>query len=386
MAKLIVHAQKLPFAGANRPLVYNQVTKSLNQEALYMAQIPQRRSTSDTPVTPAGAPGKAPRYGVETKRGMAERLGGLGRPGRRAAGARASRQAAPKEKQPGFLSRAVNNWWNRLLGAVFGGGLEDQGEQYLAHQTTRDYVLNTAGQAAWGGLFPLLTMVCTWFVGAEQAGLFSMAFTVGTLLLFLANFGVRTYQVSDLDELQSFKDYQINRLITCGLMLLVGFGYCKVRGYAEPMISICMGVLSFRAVDGLADVYEGRLQQKDKLYLAGLSQGLRCAASFLAFSIVLFVTRNLVFASFAMAIAAVASLLLLTLPLAYLETEKSLPATLRGVRELFVQCWPLFLALFLYNVIDSVPKFAMEGSLSYDNQLYYNAMYFPAHSLSLIHI
>ena len=137
-----------------------------------MAQIPQRRSTSDTPVTPAGAPGKAPRYGVETKRSMAGRLGGLGRPGRRAAGARASRQAAgreqrgaagsgtgasgraaarsagkaaPKEKQPGFLSRAVNNWWNRLLGAVFGGGLEDQGEQYLAHQTTRDYVLNTAG-------------------------------------------------------------------------------------------------------------------------------------------------------------------------------------------------------------------------------------------------
>ncbi len=204
-------------------------------------------------------------------------------------------------------------------------------------------------------------MVCTWFVGAEQAGLFSMAFTVGTLLLFLANFGVRTYQVSDLDELQSFKDYQINRLITCGLMLLVGFGYCKVRGYAEPMISICMGVLGFRAVDGLADVYEGRLQQKDKLYLAGLSQGLRCAASFMAFSIVLFVTHNLVFASFAMAVAAVASLLLLTLPLAYLETEKSLPATFRGVRELFVQCWPLFLALFLYNVIDSVPKFAMEG-------------------------
>ena len=74
-------------------------------------------------------------------------------------------------------------------------------------------------------------------------------------------------------------------------------------------------------------------------------------------------------------------LLLLTLPLAYLETEKSLPATFRGVRELFVQCWPLFLALFLYNVIDSVPKFAMEGSLSYDNQLYYNAMYFPAHSI-----
>ena len=64
-----------------------------------MAQIPQRRSTSDTPVTPAGAPGKAPRYGVKTKRGMAGRLEGLRRPGRRATSARASRQAAGHEQR-----------------------------------------------------------------------------------------------------------------------------------------------------------------------------------------------------------------------------------------------------------------------------------------------
>ena len=305
-----------------------------------------------------------PRYGVE-------------RP-------RAEKAAKGPERQPGFFSRVANNWWNRLYTAVFGGGFSEQSEQYLAHQTTRDYVCNTAGQAAWGGLFPILTMICTWLVGAEQAGLFSMAFTIGTLLLFLANFGARTYQVSDLDEMQSFYDYQINRAITCVAMLLVGFVYCKMRGYAEPMISICMGVLFFRAVDGLADVYEGRLQQKDKLYLAGLSQAVRCVLSLVVFFVVLLVTRNLVFASFGMAIAAAVSLVILTVPLAYLETDRSYPASVRGVKELFIQCFPLFCALFLYNVIDSVPKFAMEGSLSYDNQLYYNAMYFPAHTILMI--
>ncbi len=320
-----------------------------------------RANAADKPATPAAHSPAAPRYGVK-------------RP----------QEKKKADKQPGFLSRQVNNWWNRLIGSIFGGGLSEQTEQYLAHQTTRDYVLNTAGQAAWGALFPLLTMVCTWFAGAEQAGLFSMAFTIGTLLLFLANFGARTYQVSDLDEMQSFYDYQIHRAITCAAMLVVGFAYCRLRGYAEPMVSICMGVLCFRAVDGLADVYEGRLQQKDKLYLAGLSQAIRCAGSFVAFFVVLFLTRNLVFASFAMAIAAVASLVLLSIPLAYFETDKSFPASTRGVKDLFVQCWPLFIALFLYNVIDSVPKFAMEGSLSYDNQLYYNAMYFPAHSILMV--
>ena len=135
---------------------------------------------------------------------------------------------------------------------------------------------------------------------------------------------------------------------------------------------------------GVADVYEGRLQQADKLYLAGISQALRSVAVIVAFAALLFVTRSLPVASYAMAAGGVASLLLLTVPLALFETEKSLPATARGIRDLFVECFPLFLALFLYNLIDSVPKFAMEGALSYDNQLYYNALYFPAHSILMV--
>ena len=307
---------------------------------------------------------------------------------RRGAGAELAASAPAvsqkKEREPGFLRRSAENWWNRLIGAVFGHQESALSEQYLAHQTTRDYALNTAGQAAWGALFPLLTMVCTWLVGAEQAGLFSMAFTIGTLLLFLANFGTRTYQVSDIDEMQSFADYQVHRILTCVAMVAVGWAYCRARGYSDPMMSICMGVLAFRAVDGLADVYEGRLQQKDKLYLAGLSQAVRCGAGFALFAVVLLATRNLVWASWAMAIAAVASLVFLTAPLAILETDRGERPSPRRVGELFAACWPLFAALFLYNVIDSMPKFAMEGALSYDNQLYYNAMYFPAHTILMI--
>ena len=320
-----------------------------------------------TPVRSADQAPRTPRYGVVTK-GHRRRVRAKERP----------------DRQPSFLSRVINNWWNRLISAVFGGTFSQQTEQYLAHQTKRDYVCNTIGQAAWGMLFPALTMVTTWLVGAEQAGLFSMAFTVGTLLLFLANYGVRTYQVSDLDDMRSFLDYQINRFITCAAMLLVGWLWCQARGYDAYMFATCMGVLVFRAVDGVADVYEGRLQQKDKLYLAGLSQAARCALALVAFSVVLLLTRDLAVASFAMAAGAVVSLVLLSVPLAYFETERSLPATARGVRELFQECFPLFLALFLYNLIDSVPKFAMEGVLSYDNQLYYNAMYFPAHSILMV--
>ena len=91
------------------------------------------------------------------------------------------------------------------------------------------------------------------------------------------------------------------------------------------MFTLSVGIYVYKVVDGMADVYEGRLQQADKLYLAGMSQALRSLVVVAAFSLLLFITRNLPVACVAAGIAAVASLVLVTFPLALLETEKSGP-------------------------------------------------------------
>lgn len=319
-------------------------------------------------------------------------LPGEGAPQRAAAdgagrGGFGGRRSAPKGQvrthKPNFLARAISSWWDRLLGIVMEGKLDEQRDMYASHRTTRDYVWNSVGTGLWGMVFPLLTIVCTQLVGAEQAGMFSMAFITGLLLMFVGNYGVRTYQLSDLSEQHSFSDYQVNRLITCILMMALGYGYCLVRGYDDTMFLICMGVYFYKMVDALADVYEGRLQQVDKLYLAGISQAFRSVVAVVVFSAFLFVTRNLAISSIAMAVAAALSFVVLTLPLAFLETPKSRRLSLASVGELFKQCFPLFIALFMYNLIDNMPKFVMEGMLPYENQLYFNALYFPAHALLL---
>ncbi len=290
---------------------------------------------------------------------------------------------AKRPRRPNFFKRTINGWCNRLLGAVSDRNLSGQEEEYAAHRTTRDYVCNTIGIAAWGMVFPFLTVVVTQLVGVEQAGMFSIAFVTGSLLMIVANYGVRTFQVSDLDEEHSFSDYQINRWITCVVMVVAGVAYCMVRGYADQMLVISIGVYLYKMVDGLADVYEGRLQQVDKLYLAGVSQAFRSVCVFVVFSLFLLVTRNLPGACVAMAVTAGATFLFLTFPLALFETPKSQRGTARGILSLFKQCFPLFVALFMYSLIDNMPKFVMEGVLSYDNQLYFNALYFPAQMILL---
>ena len=332
----------------------------------------RRTPAEDAPARKLGQPAAAPALPSGDESASAQ-----------AAKERVRSRRGKRTRKPNFITRTVTNWLNRVLGAVAEGSLSDQEELYASHRTTRDYIWNSVGTGVWGMVFPVLTIVATQLVGTEQAGMFSMAFITGLLLMFVGNYGVRTYQISDLEEEHSFNDYLANRILTCVIMMLAGWAYCSLRGYGDYMFLICVGVYLYKMIDALADVYEGRLQQMDKLYLAGISQAIRSAAVLVVFSVLLFVTRNLAVASIGMAVAAVASFVILTLPLALLETPRSKRLAPRSVIELFKQCFPLFLALFMYNLIDNMPKFVMEGVLAYDNQLYFNALYFPAHALLL---
>ncbi len=131
----------------------------------------------------------------------------------------ATRRRRERDREPGPIHRMVNAWWNRLLGAVYGGGFSTQEAEYEEHATRRDYLWNTLGTAVWGFAFPLLTIVSTQLVGAEEAGKFSIAFVTGTLIMIACNYGVRNFQVSDIDEKTSFASYQLNRWL-CGAIAL----------------------------------------------------------------------------------------------------------------------------------------------------------------------
>lgn len=292
-------------------------------------------------------------------------------------------QGSRVRRRQGCIRQLIGAWGDRLLGAVSEKSFSGQVELYDGGRTKLDYLWNTTGLTTWGIVFPLLTIVVTQLAGVAAAGMFSFAFVAGTLLMILGNYGVRTFQVSDFKERYTFWDYQINRWATCVLMLVAGLLFCQFRGYSGDMLTMTCGVFVYKMIDAIADVYEGRLQQKDKLYLAGISQTIRSVAVFVLFSIVLLLTRNVMVASVSMAVVAVVTFVLVTLPLALFETPPSDRPTLKGVADLFKQCFPLFIALFMYALVDNMPKFVMEAELGYENQLYFNALYFPAQAILL---
>ena len=293
--------------------------------------------------------------------------------------------AARGTARGGMLRRVVDEWWERLYALAFGRvPLGDHARLYSSGETRRDYVWNTVGQTLWGALLPILTIISTQLAGAEEAGRFNLAFTIATLMLWLGNYGMRTYQVSDVDEMDSFAAYQIQRALTCVAMLACGWLYCAARSYDGTMTLITAGAFAYRAIDAFADVYEGRLQQMDKLYLSGISQSLRTVVPLVAFTAFLLVTKSLATASVVLAVTELLAVLAVTLPLVLLETPVSRPWQWLEVRELFRECFPAFAAMFLFNLIETMPKFAMEGVLPYEDQVFFSAIYFPAQKALMV--
>ena len=84
---------------------------------------------------------------------------------------RAERKAfSSKPRKQNWITRQVNQWFDRVVGAMKGDGLAEQEAIYGSHQTTRDFLWNSIGTACWSFVFPVVTMVSTQLVGVEQAG------------------------------------------------------------------------------------------------------------------------------------------------------------------------------------------------------------------------
>ena len=245
-------------------------------------------------------------------------------------------------------------------------------------------IWNVLGSVANASASIVLLLVVTRICGTETAGVFSIAFVTAQMFMNLGNYGVRAYQVSDKYEVYSFKEYEWNRYITCFIMLLAVFGFVCIRGYDFRVGIVVMLMGIWKMLDAMADVYEGRLQQKNRLDLAGESLFFRTIAGVICFCFVIWITNSLIYAGiWTIVISALLLFVLAWLPVSRMKTSHKRLKSFNVLR-LLAECFPLFFSLSLLAYIINVPKYAIEQFMSYDEQTYYNIIYMPAQVIYLL--
>lgn len=260
----------------------------------------------------------------------------------------------------------------------------------------RDYIWNTAAGLINAAEAVVMSMVVTRVTGLADAGMLTMAFAVGNLMMTVGKFGVRNYQVTDVGNQFSFSDYLAARLMTVLAMIVtVGtyLGYMLVRaGYSLNKTGIVFAICMIYAVEALEDLIWGYYQQKGKLYAGACMFCLRWGGILLLFPIVLYSSHNLAHTLWiCLGVSAVTFLILLCVSYPRLCSREDRLSELIREKADWRQAWkllrtvfPLFGISFLSFYENNAPKYAIDSCLSDEVQACYGFVAMPVFVIGLL--
>lgn len=260
----------------------------------------------------------------------------------------------------------------------------------------QDYVWNTAAGLINAAEAVVMSMIVTRMTGLTDAGMLTMAFAVGNLVLPVGKFGVRNYQVTDVDNKFPFSTYLSARLVTVSLMVLIVCGYLNyamVRlEYGKDKTGIIFAICMIYAVEALEDVIWGYFQHMDRLYAGARMFCLRWMAILVVFPFALYSSRDLrltLMWCLAVSIVIFLFLLLLSYP-RFSDEEDRLPNLLgrkedvRQIAKLFKAVFPLFAISFLALYENNMPKYAIDAYLTDEIQACYGFVAMPVFVIGLL--
>ncbi len=234
----------------------------------------------------------------------------------------------------------------------------------------------------------MILMVMTRTNGIYDAGIFSIAFAVASLMLHVGQYGLRRFQSSDINEKYTFGEYHGVRIITGIAMLLASGAYCVYglifRDYSASKFTVIFLVCGLKCIQGYADVYHGRLQQVGRLDIATKASSARYIIEMAVYIGVLIFTHDLLISTIVCLAVSAVTFLLTTVNVSREFCALTPSFEKMKMRLLFFNGFPLFVSLFLNMYISNVPKYAIDAYLTEEIQAIYNLIFMPAFMVQLI--
>ena len=255
---------------------------------------------------------------------------------------------------------------------------------------TGNFIWNAVGGMLNAGQSVFLLIIITRICGLETAGIFSIAFATGNLFMYIGNYGVRNYQVSDQGEEYAFADYLRHRVLTICIMLVLAAGYALwsvwTGSYSPYKAGCVFAMCALKAVDCAEEVFEGRYQQKGRLDLAGKLVTIRLLISIGGMMLVLAVTGDLLKATLAAAVLAIAASAAVILYCRDTAAYERLAFRLEKIAGLLKACFPVFAANFLSFYLINEPKYAIDAAMDETAQACYNFIAMPVFVIQLLNM
>lgn len=230
----------------------------------------------------------------------------------------------------------------------------------------------------------LLLMIVNRLAGEDVAGLFSFAFSVAVLMMNIGSYGIRNFQVSDVQEQYSFGQYCGFRLLSCTVMAVTSAGYVLIKGFELQKSILVLLLCGMRIAECFEDVFHGRYQQKQRLDIACMQGTIRIMISVAAFFMVLLLHGNIVTAVLTYTLANLLCFLIMTISTIPKFGGFQLTVERKGVLSLLMEGFPLFCGYFFITYLGNVAKYAIDDYGTYQMQAHFNMIFMPVLVINLV--
>lgn len=243
-------------------------------------------------------------------------------------------------------------------------------------QLRKNLLFNTAGSLLFYLCQAALNLLVTALAGVAANGMLATAMTIANVCLSVASFGMRTFQVSDLEGKYADRTYLLSRYVT---LTAAGAGclvFAFVNSYSAEQRWVIALYTAYRLIESWSDVWHGYLQKAERLDVVGISFGVRGLVTAGTVTLGLVLTGNLVITLAALFVLNAVYVLAVDLPLA----QKHADFATRGggsVWALLAECAPLAVYAALNTAIPSVPRYFCERVLGAVKMSYFNNVFLP---------
>lgn len=238
----------------------------------------------------------------------------------------------------------------------------------------------------WNSFGNLLYLACQWVVtvmvtrisGYQDAGILSVAMSVSATLQTIALFGVRNFQVSDIEFKYSDTTYFNFRTVTSIASVAVCVLFCIVADYSSEQFVAVLFYMLFRIAESVSDVMHGIAQKRGRLDVAGKSLAIKALLLTVSFFSAYLLSGSLNVGLGFMAISSALSTIFYDYVTVRKICEFGLYENIKKALPLLREVFPLCIYMFLFAALTSAPKLILEMLKGEEVLGVYSSIFAPA--------
>ena len=125
----------------------------------------------------------------------------------------------------------------------------------------KDILFNSGGNIVYLACTWLMTIAVVRLADFDTAGVFSLAMTITVVFYSISNYGIRSFQVSDVSNEYSDQEYMMARIFTCLSGWLLCASYCLINGYSNRQVIVILLYMLYKTIEAFSDLSYGYFQK-----------------------------------------------------------------------------------------------------------------------------